>query len=353
MANPEIQDTLADPMNRGETSVLVVGPSWVGDMIMAQGLYKAIRTKNPEAQIDVIAPQWSAGVLQRMPEVRQVIEMPVGHGQFGWAARKALGHSLRGRYEKAYVLPNSWKSALVPWFAQVPLRVGYLGEMRFGLLNQIHRLDQRRLPRLVDRYLALAGATPSQALNPSLEIDPQSQAAALGGLGLDVQRPILALCPGAEFGPAKRWPSHFYAEIARHHLAQGWQVWLFGSPNDTAVCQAILNEIGWADVASVRDLSGKTSLAQVADLLALAGLVLTNDSGLMHLAAAVGAPVVAVYGSSDPGYTPPLSNRSQVVRLGLACSPCFKKTCPLGHTDCLNKLEPKRVISAVSELLNR
>jgi len=340
--------------------ILVVGPAWVGDMIMAQGLYQEIMAQQPSAVIDVLAPAWSAGILQRMPEVRNVIHMPVGHGQFGFGVRRDLGLQLRGQYDQAFVLPNSWKSALVPWFAGVPVRTGYTGEMRYGLLNDRRSLDKIAVPRLVDRYRALANKTDQpQSPNPALIVDQQSQQSLLGQLGLQTDQPILALCPGAEYGPAKRWPTDHYAALALAHLQRGWQVWLFGSANDAKTTSAITkaldqNESGGdkrggnngKGASCVHDLAGKTSLAQVVDLLALAKLVVTNDSGLMHVAAAVGVPVVAVYGSSDPGYTPPLSAKAKVVRLGLACSPCFKKICPLGHTDCLNKLTPEQVLQA-------
>jgi len=354
-------------------SILVVGPSWVGDMIMAQSLYKALRFKHPKASIDVLAPEWSAGILQRMPEVRHVIHMPVGHGVFGWASRKQLGHSMRGHsirgqsvrgpYDQAYVLPNSWKSALVPWFAGIPHRIGYLGEWRLGLLTQVHGLNRKRQPRLVDRYVALSGLEFNESFMPRLAINEQAQATLLCELGIQQHRPILALCAGAEFGPAKRWPARHYAALGLHYLQQGWQVWLMGSANDASTNQEILRELGCLNEVprdgehrngtsptDVVDLAGKTSLAQAADLLALASLVVTNDSGLMHLAAAVGAPVVAVYGSSDPGYTPPLSARARVARLELPCSPCFKKTCPLGHTHCLTELKPQQVLESAKSL---
>jgi heptosyltransferase II len=335
-------------------------------MIMAQGLYQAIKRQQPDAKIDVLAPAWSAGILQRMPEVRNVIDMPMGHGQFGWSLRRELGRTLRGQYDQAFVLPNSWKSALVPWFARVPVRTGYTGEMRVGLLNDRRALNKTAVPRLVDRYRLLAydrnqatklpGAIngPFSALPmPALTVNPELQQQLLGRLNLSIDRPILALCPGAEFGPAKRWPADYYAQAALAHMQQGWQVWLFGSANDAATTRAITEKIAQKNPQPTNpinciDLAGKTSLAQVVDLLALARLVITNDSGLMHVAAAVGVPVVAIYGSSDPAYTPPLSTNAKVVRLGLSCSPCFKKVCPLGHTNCLNQLKPDQVLQAAA-----
>jgi heptosyltransferase-2 len=323
---------------------LIVGPSWVGDMIMAQGLYRVLHSRG--YTIDVLAPAWSAGILGRMPEVRRVVDMPVGHGRFGWGARRELGRSLRGQYQRAFVLPNSWKSALVPWFAKIPQRTGFVGEFRYGLLNEALRLDKSALPRLVDRYRRLAG-NDAPALDPQLRVDAVAQAGSLARLGLTLDRPVLALCPGAEYGPAKRWPAGHYAQIAAEKIAAGWQVWLFGSAKDVTVTA----EINRLCDGRCTDLAGNTQLTEVVDLLAAARCVVSNDSGLMHVAAAVGVPLIALYGSSDPGYTPPLSARARVLSLNFACSPCFKRDCPLGHRDCLNTLLPARVLAEVDERL--
>ncbi|HEX8979097.1 MAG TPA: lipopolysaccharide heptosyltransferase II [Parasulfuritortus sp.] len=327
---------------------LVVGPSWVGDMIMAQGLYRALREQGPDLVIDVLAPAWSGPILSRMAEVERIVVSPFSHGKFDLAGRRALARDLRGAgYEQAYVLPNSWKSALIPWLAGIPRRTGYVGEFRYGLLNDARRLDKAGLPRLVDRYRALADAAPAGPADyPRLTVDPDKQAASLARLGLVLDRPVLALCPGAEYGPAKRWPEAHYAEVAKAMLASGWQVWLFGSAADQPVGEAIDALAGGA----CRNLAGATALEETVDLLACATAVVTNDSGLMHVAAAVGVPVVAVYGSTDPGYTPPLSERAAVVRLGLDCSPCFERTCPLGHLDCLVKLGPERVLDILARI---
>lgn len=334
--------------------ILIVGPSWVGDMIMAQGLYRALKAQDPRCVIDVLAPAWSAGILARMPEIRRVIDMPLGHGRFGWGARRVLGRALREQYDRAMVLPNSWKSALVPWFARIPQRVGFVGEFRYGLLNDARHLDKAAVPRLVDRYRLLAARdthtnanTQCAHLNPRLTVEVVAQKVSLDRLGLSTQPPLLALCPGAEYGPAKRWPVAYYAQLARVKVAEGWQVWLFGSEKDARVTAEINRLTG--DVCV--DLAGKTSLVEVVDLLAAARCVVSNDSGLMHLAAAVGVPLIALYGSSDPGYTPPLSEHAHVLSLNLSCAPCFKRECPLGHLDCLNQLKPERVLAEIGTLI--
>jgi heptosyltransferase-2 len=310
---------------------LVIGPSWVGDMIMAQGLYRALRERYPEIELDVLAPGWSGPILSRMAEVNSIVDSPFGHGRLGLSGRRALARELRSvGYDWAIVLPNSWKSALIPWLAGVPRRTGFVGELRYGLLNDARKLDKAGLPRLVDRYRALADAPPASLLR----------------LDLSRAHPILALCPGAEYGPAKRWPVAHYAAVAKVMQARGWQVWLFGSAADRLVCETVDTLSGGGCV----NLAGATTLEEAVDLLACAAAVVTNDSGLMHVAAAVGVPVVAVYGSTDPGYTPPLSERARVVRLGLDCSPCFKRECPLGHLDCLNRLDAERVLAELDTL---
>lgn len=233
----------------------------------------------------------------------------------------------------------------MPWFAGIPQRTGFVGEFRYGLLNDARRLDTRAVPRLVDRYRLLAGAE-APALNPQLRVAAPAQAESLVRLGLALDRPVLALCPGAEFGPAKRWPTSHYAALAREMGAAGWQVWLFGSEKDAPVTADINAQCAGA----CRDLAGQTALTEVVDLLALARCVVSNDSGLMHVAAAVGVPLIALYGSSDPGYTPPLSDRARIVSRGLACSPCFKRDCPLGHLECLNGLTPEQVVAEVQNL---
>ena len=223
--------------------------------------------------------------------------------------------------------------------------------MRYGLLNDLRILDKAKYPLMIERFMALGlpeGASmPDDYPKPHFEIDPDQAQKACKTHGLNSDKPILALCPGAEFGPSKRWPEEHYAKVASAKLAEDYQVWLFGSKNDQPVAEAIQNLCDHACV----DLTGKTSLAEAIDLLSLAAIVVSNDSGLMHISAALGRPLVVVYGSTDPGFTPPLSDHVKVIRLGLDCSPCFKRECPLEHMNCLNHLEPRRVLAGISELV--
>ena len=332
--------------------ILVVGPAWVGDMVMAQSLFMTLKARQPERPIDVLAPGWSLPLIARMPEVRAGIEMPLGHGDFGWAQRRRLGVALRpAAYGQAIVLPRSFKSALVPWFARIPRRTGYRGELRFGLLNDIRPLDPSILTQTVQRFVAL-GQEPGAALPPPipfprLRIDPTRQQALAAALGLeeDLSQPCIGLMPGAEYGPAKQWTA--FGELAQRLTAQGARVWVFGSAKEAALGEAIVRQAG----AGARNLCGRTALADAVDLIGLCRIAVSNDSGLMHVAAAVGVPLVAIYGSSTPDYTPPLTDRAEILWRRLPCSPCFERSCPLGHTDCLRGIPAAQVQDVVARLL--
>lgn len=330
--------------------ILIVGPSWVGDTVISQSLLKLLIQQNPAAQIDYLAPPWTLPLLARMPEVRRGINNPFGHGALRFGARHALGKTLQA-YDQAVVLPNSWKSALIPWSAGIPLRSGFRGEARWGLLNDMRRLDAAALPQMVQRFAALAfpadASLPALLPLPALQSTTAQQQALLARLGLHTDKnkdkPVIAFCPGAEYGPAKRWPEAHFSALARLLAARGCTVWLIGSPKDHAVAETIAQGAAGACI----NLCGKTDIAEATDLLAAARLVITNDSGLMHVAAAVGRPVIALYGSSSPQFTPPLSTDAHILTLGVECSPCFKRECPLGHFKCLKDLSPQRVFAAI------
>lgn len=331
--------------------VLVVGPSWVGDMVMAQALYKLIRQRSPGAEIHVVAPPWSLPVLERMPEVARGIELAVGHGELGLGRRLALGRRLRReRYGRAVVLPRSAKAALVPWLARVPRRTGFRGEWRYGLLNDVRRLDAR-LDQTVKRFVTLGqspGEPPFDALppelRPRLRSDTQNVERLRALHGLRAEVPFAALMPGAEYGPAKRWPAAHYGAVAAALARAGTNVVVLGSAKERAIGEEVAAS---ASNARVRNLCGATALADVVDLLAAADVAISNDSGLLHVAAAAGAPVVAVYGSSSPKFTPPLTSSAAILSLELECSPCFARECPLKHLRCLNDLSPAMVLRAV------
>lgn len=315
---------------RPDRDTLVVGPSWVGDTLMAAPLIAGLAARGQ--RVSLLTPPHIAPLLVYLPGVAEVLESPFRHGRVEFSARRRLARELRG-FRRAWVLPNSWKSALVPALAGIPERIGYRGELRYGLLTRALP-PARQLPRLVDRYCALAGLE-TPAPDPRLRLPEAFVEQTLTRLGLDHELPAVALCVGAEYGPAKRWPVRHFAELARRFRARGWQVWLPGASADRPQAEAVA-----AAAPEARVLVGETRLDEAAALLAAARLVVSNDSGLMHLAAALDRPLLALYGSSSPAYTPPLSAGARVLSLGLSCSPCFRRDCRLGTTACLEQLGP-------------
>jgi heptosyltransferase-2 len=336
--------------------ILVVAPSWVGDAILSEPLIARLNAAQGEASVDVLTPAWCAPVYARMRGVRRVFESTIGHGRIDWKQRRHLAHTLSEQgYAQAVILPNSWKSALMPWLAHIRRRTGYVGEMRWVLVNDARRLDTTGLPRLVDRYAALAlsrGAPAPAATAPYLVPDAANRARAVAALGLDTGRGVAMLCPGAEYGPAKRWPPGHFAELAVKFLAAGLDVWIIGSPNDKPAGEAIVRAADDAGRA-MRDLTGCTDLGTAVDLLSLASVVVSNDSGLMHAAAGVRVPLVALFGSSSPAYTPPMSADAKIARIEIACSPCFERECPLGHFKCMKELHPAAVYDLARSALRR
>ena len=325
--------------------LLVVGPSWVGDMVMAQSLFKTIKSGSEKTRITVLAPGWSEPILKRMPEVHATIEMPVGHGKIQLGARRRLARDIRQyRFDQAIVVPGSFKSALIPWFAGIPKRTGFVGERRWGLLNDIRRLDERATPANVQRYASL-GLDREQPISgmppyPALQVNRKQLPETLSKFGLTLDKPALAFCPGAEYGSANRWPAGHFAEVARSRIKAGWQVWIFGAKNE----QPIAQRINHLSAGGCVDLTGQTRLEEVVDLISCARYVVTNDSGLMHIAAATGRHVIALYGASAPAFTPPLTDRADLLNLNLECSPCFQRECPLKHHHCMTKLNPGKVL---------
>jgi len=336
--------------------ILIIGPSWIGDMVMSQGLYITLKKLNPTCSIDVLAPAWCKTILQRMPEINNVLDMPLGHGDFSFFTRLKMGRSLiKEQYDHAYILPNSAKSALLPFFAKIPKRTGWKGEFRYGLLNDL-RNNKKSFNLMIERYIALA--YPKQEMtgsgcltelpHPKLTVDIESQQLALEKFSLNSKKTVIGLCPGAEFGASKRWPIRHFMALSKKLIDENHQIWLFGSEKDQMICEAIKNGLTQEQQQKCFNLAGKTSLIEAVDLMGACKTVVSNDSGLMHIAAAVACQVVALYGSTSPGYTPPLSEHVEILHTDISCSPCFKRECPLKHHDCLEKLTPDLVSNAIN-----
>lgn len=331
--------------------ILVDGPAWIGDMIMAQSLLKVLRRQHPQATIDVMAPRSTAGVVKLLPEVDHFIELPFDHGALKIRKRYQFAKNLQKKqYDWAILTRNSFKSALIPFWAKIPRRTGWLGEQRYGLLNDWRKLNKADYPLMIERFFALAypknTPLPKPYELPQLIAPKFAVEATLKKLNLSTAQPIIALCPGAEYGVAKRWLPEHFASVAQQKIAQGWQVWLLGSPKDKPATEQV-NQI--CENRCV-DLAGRTTLDEAIFLLSAANTVVANDSGLVHLAAALDKPLVAIYGPTPPELAPPLTQKAKSLSLHLQCSPCFKRSCPLGHGNCMKNLLPEKVLAATERL---
>jgi len=335
--------------------VLIIGPSWIGDAVMAQTLFKIIKQRDSSTIIHVLAPNWVIPILSFMPEVDRAIIWPFAHGEFNISKRYKFGKSLRKEhYTQAIVLPNSFKSALIPFWAKIPLRTGWHGEIRYGLLNDIRILNKTKFPLMVQIFAALAfnkaESLPKQLPLPQLiikenfnnEIDKKFHFS-------DFTQPILALCPGGEYGKSKRWSPEYFAEISKKKLNEGWLVWLLGGKND----KSIADEIELLTQKKCTNFVGETTLDEAVVILSKARIVIANDTGLMHVAAALQKPLVAIYGATSPKFAPPLSKNARIVTANLKCSPCFKRSCPLKHNRyrCLTEIKPEMVLNTLDSLL--
>ncbi len=333
--------SVATSARRAPGEVLLIAPQWIGDAVMAQPL--AARLAADGQRVLALALPGVAPVLRAMPGVAEVVELALGHGRLDLRLRLQAAAQLRARrLPTAYVLGNNVKSRLIPWLARIPLRVGYRGEAAGLLLTRALREPPARSDMRA-RYLALAAAD-APPPSPELQVEPAAVDAALRRFELAAG--AIALCPGAEYGGAKRWPLEHFAAFARLAQRDGRAVVVLGAPRDRAAGDAIA-----AGAPGVRNLCGATDMTQAIALLASSSGVLSNDSGLMHVAAALGRPTLGLYGSTDPRHTPPSARRSATIWLQLDCSPCFARECPLGTLACLQGISPQRAWDTLRGLL--
>jgi heptosyltransferase-2 len=341
-------------------SILIIAPNWIGDAVSTQPLLANLKVLYPDSKIDVLASNWVAPIYRACSEVHEVIEAKFEHQKLQWNLRKQLAKEIETKkYEACFVLPNSFKSALIPWLANIPFRVGYRGELRFGLINLA--LDNpskiNRAP-MVQHYLALSQLLKDEEALPSIKVIPRLSVSdtAKQAVQQKLQNAniragcIYAICPGAEYGPSKRWPTEHFAVLAQNLVSQNSsnQIILLGSKSDHALAQEITSQAKRAD--NIHNWCGNTSLDEAIALIGMSRAVVSNDSGLMHVAAALQIPQVAIFGSSDPAHTPPLSDRAKVMWLNMACSPCHKRVCPLGHLRCLKDILPDQVLATLNTL---
>ena len=336
--------------------ILIVGPSWVGDAVMAQSLYKIIKDSNPQSKIDVLSPEWSLGILNRMDELDDVICSPFDHGDLRIKDRIRFGYSLRDRsYDQAIVLTNSLKSSFIPFTANIPKRTGWLGEMRYGFINDIRKVNKNKHKLMVEKFSCLS-INPLVDNNyeipwPSLRVDLINLSKLLKKYSFEQSHESIAICPGAEFGPSKRWPANYYAEVIRHYLSKNWQVFILGSKNDLPVAKAIEDQVPPENKALLFNFTGQTSIEDAVDILSTCDLVLTNDSGLMHVAAAVNVKLLALYGPTSPKFTPPLSKKAKVIQKIEGYEKTREGELEEGYHYGLSMIKPEEVLDSLSHLI--
>ena len=318
---------------------------------MSHSLIRRLARMHTAASIDVFSSHALIHIFEQMPEIDEIIENPFGHWQLNLRDRLEVARDIKSRrYDTTYVLPNSLKSALIPFFSKIPNRVGYTGEFRFGLINRRHTLDKNKYPLLASQYLQLAKTDLSESITfseyPALTVAQRDLGPTLERFNIDPLRPYICLCPGAEYGPAKRWPQEHFTRLAQKLADNHFHTITLGGENDKKIGAMIYKNTQ----QETQDLTGKTTVKEAIQLIAGATCVVTNDSGLMHVAAALRRPLIALFGSSSPEYTPPLSDKATVLTKALPCSPCFKRVCPLGHTNCLKDITVDEVFTNISKL---
>ena len=343
--------------------ILIIAPNWIGDAVMTQPLLASIKALYPDSTIDVLAGTWVAPIYRACSEVHEVIEAQFEHKQLQWGLRKQSAKQIeQKKYQACFVLPNSFKSAFIPWLANIPLRIGYRGEMRFGLINvALDNPSKTNRPPMVEHYLALSTLLKdeeqvenqqiSSNITPRLNVSTSATQSIQSKLqSANITDSIYVFCPGAEYGPSKRWPTEHFARLAQELIKENPtnHIILIGSHGD----QNLANEISSQEKqnSNIHNWCGSTSLDEAIALIGMSKAVVSNDSGLMHIAAALRVPQVAIFGSSDPAHTPPLSDKAKVIWLDLPCSPCHKRECPLGHLKCLKDILPQQVLATLDAL---
>ncbi|VFP78909.1 ADP-heptose--LPS heptosyltransferase 2 [Candidatus Erwinia haradaeae] len=340
--------------------ILVIGPSWIGDMMMSHSLYRTLKTNNPKTIIDVIAPKWCQPLISRMPEVRKALTMPLNHGILNLKERWRFSKMLRPScYDQAFVLPGSFKSALIPFLASIPRRTGWRGEMRYGLLNDLRVLNHINFPLMVHRYIALGyektrihsiNDLPKPLCLPQLTVNDEEKKTTLNTFKIDYKKPIISLCPGTAHGLSKCWPFYHYSELTKHLINLGYQILLLGSTNEKYIGTAILKGIPKKNRKYCYNFIGKTNLEEAVILISCSRVMISNDSGLMHVASALNQPLIALYGPSNPSFTPPLSKNARIIHLMSNKEKIKKNDIYTGYHPSLIRITPEKVITELKTL---
>jgi len=358
---------MTPPDSRPEPSgspILIVPYMWIGDFVRCHSVVKLIRRRFPARPIDVLTTPMVSPLIDYMPGVRKGIVADLPRRRLALRQQHELADRLRQEgYGQALVMPRTWKSALVPYLAGIPCRTGFVGEGRFGVLNDL-RWGERKLPRMIDRCAALAlpkgEPAPAEWPLPELVVPQAELAAWRGGLGLEAGGGVdIALAPGA-VGPAKRWPASFYGGLARQLASEVHRVWILGGPLERTLAAEIAApslpspaRAGGSGGGSIRDLTGP-DLRTAILALAAAHVAVSNDSGLMHVAAALGTPTVGIFGPTSPSLWAPLNPLAAVVetRSELACRPCHKPVCRLRHHRCMRDITVEQVLAATQSAIS-
>ena len=328
---------------------LIIAPSWIGDLIISQSLLKYLKKEYPNCQIDMIVRPELTNLVKMMPEVKNIYPLDIKHKEFGLIKRHILAKEIKKHlYSTSIILPNSFKSAIIPWLANIPVRIGYNRELRLFLLNKKYSLIKHK-DSMVNRYLKLADGSYSNVIRPSLLINGDSSKLISRKYLINNSKKNIVLCPEAEYGSAKRWPINKWMQLANFYKEKDYNVYFLGKNKSLEIkYQNILKK------DSIISLLGKTSLEEAAYILSIVDLVVTNDSGLMHITASVNTNLISIFGSSSPFYTPPLMKDQfgEVIYKALTCSPCFKRECPLQHLNCLNNISSEEILDKSSKYLN-
>lgn len=341
--------------------ILVVSPAWLGDIIMSQSLLSVLKQQDPTNSIYMYAPSYAHPILARMVEVDHILTNPFNHGQLLLKERIKEGQKLKEfNFDCAYILPNSLKSALPPYFAGIKQRIGLKGESRYILINRM-RSNKKAFPKMVERYVSLAYIDDPKITNTSTLpkfpypklILKKPTVELLKRLNLSLERPLLALGCGANYGPAKLWPVEYFARVSANFIQKGGAVLALGTSNDTVTVQAILKHLPNHLLPYFYNIAGKTNLTEALDLVGVCTAAVCNDSGLMHTVAAAGVPQVCIFGSTSTEYTPPLSDVAMCLESNESCHPCFNRTCKYGTYKCLKQISPEQVIDALELLFSQ
>jgi lipopolysaccharide heptosyltransferase II len=336
-------------VTKDTSPILIVPYMWIGDFVRCHSVVTLLRQRFPNRPVDLLATTLCAPLADYMPGVRQSIVADLPRGRLALAQQWALAARFKHEsYGMALIMPRTWKAALAPFLAGIPQRVGFAGEVRFALINDV-RFGERKLPRMVDRCAMLAlprGAVqPPEWPMPKLEAPASEIAAWRIRHGLTDDRPIVALAPGA-VGPSKRWPAAAYAALARQLTADGFAVWILGGPDEKSLAAEI------AGGTNARDLTGK-DLRDAILALGAASVAISNDSGLLHVAAALGTPSIGIFGPTSPWHWAPLNPLAAVIetKSELPCRPCHKPVCRLVHHRCMRDINPDEVLATTRNAL--